>query len=112
MDDLFSILRKGLILKVTGELTEGNQVTFLGRNIRRTGDSIELSMSESYVDNIVKELDLLNAKPAVTPGTETLKTKGVAEPLSKEEHKRWRLVGRLFSWLCNVRCDTGHNFVT
>ena len=104
-DDLISILRKELILKITGELTEGSQVTLLGRNIRRTGDFIELSMSESYVENIVKELDLLNAKPALTPGTDTLKTKGVSEPLSKDEHKRYRrLVGQLL-WLCNVRCD-------
>ena len=105
VDDLISILRKELILKVTGERTEGSQVTFLGRNIRRTGDFIELSMSESYVENIVKELDLLNAKPALTPGTDTLKTKGVSEPLSKDERKRYRrLVGQLL-WLCNVRCD-------
>ena len=103
VDDLISILRKELILKVTGELTEGSQVTFLGGNIRRTGDFIEFERLSRMLS--VKELDLLNAKPALTPGTDTLKTKGVSEPVSKDEHKRYRrLVGQLL-WLCKVRCD-------
>ena len=41
----------------------------------------------------------------LTPGADTLKTKGVAEPLDVEQHKKYRrLVGQLL-WLCNVRCD-------
>ena len=100
-----SDLSKDLILKVTGHLTDGKEVTFLDRNIKRRDNSFELYMSDTYIKNLLNELELENAKPAVTPGTETWKTKGVAEPLDAEQRKKYRrLVGQLL-WLRNVRCD-------
>ena len=51
-------------------------------------------------------MNLKFLKPAVTPGTDTLrKSVEDAEPLSTEDHKRYRrIVGKLL-WLTNVRND-------
>ena len=63
-------------------------------------------MSDTYIKNLLNELE--SAKPALTPGTDTLETKGVAEHLDAEQHKKYRrLVGQLLR-LCNVRCDITH----
>ena len=37
---------KELLVKTTGELLEGKTVTFLGRQIKRNADSIELVMND------------------------------------------------------------------
>ena len=63
-------------------------------------------MSDTYIKNLLNELELENAKPALTPGTDTLKIKGVAEPLDAEQHKKYRKLAGDLLWLCNVRCDT------
>ena len=52
-----SDLSKDLTLKVTGHLTGGKEVTFLGRNIKRRNDSFELYMSDTYIKNLVSELE-------------------------------------------------------
>ena len=47
------------------------------QNIKRRDNSV----SDTYIKNLLNELELENAKPALTPGTDTLKTKGIAEPM-------------------------------
>ena len=62
-------------------------------------------MPDTCIKNLLKELELENAKSAPTPGTDTLKSKGVSEPLGAAQRKQVRrLVGQLL-WLCTVRCD-------
>ena len=63
-------------------------------------------MNSEYIEKILDELNLKTLKPAVTPGTDTLKrTAEESEPLSVEDHRRYRrIVGKLL-WLTCVRND-------
>ena len=98
-------LQKELLLRVTGELSEGQEATFLGRRMRRTSISVEMFMETSHIDRILEQAGMNTCKAAPTPGTDALK-KGkaeLAEALSAEEHQQYRkLVGQLL-WLCNLR---------
>ena len=100
-------LQKELLLRVTGELSEGQEATFLGRRARRTSTSVEMFMETSYIDSILEQAGMKTCKAAPTPGTDALK-KGkaeLAEALSPEERQQYRkLVGQLL-WLCNLRMD-------
>ena len=44
-------------------------------------------------------------KPAAAPGTDTLRKAQEAQPLSAEDHKKYRRVVGQLLWLCNVRPD-------
>ena len=46
-------LQKDLLLKATGTLDEGDSVTFLGRNLKRTSTFISVGMSPSYIDALL-----------------------------------------------------------
>ena len=105
--DLVADLQKELLLRVTGELSEGQEATFLGRHMRRTSTSAQMFMETSYVDRIPELAGMATCKAAPTPGTDALKrgTAELAEPLSPEEHQQYRkLVGQLL-WLSNLRMD-------
>ena len=96
--DLVLDLQKELLLRVTGELSEGQEATFLGRRMRRTSTSAQMFMETSYVDRILELAGMSTCKAAPTPGTDALKrgTAELAEPLSPEEHQQYRkLVGQL-----------------
>ena len=105
--DVVESLQKELLLRVTEELSEGQEATFLGRRMRRTSTSVEKFMETSYIDRILEQAGMKTCKAAPTPGTDALE-KGkaeLAEALSPEEHQQYRkLVGQLL-WLCNLRMD-------
>ena len=61
-------LQKDLLLKMTGALTEGQTVTFLGREIRRTADACELYMKPEYIDSMLQLYNMSACKPAAAPG--------------------------------------------
>ena len=98
-------LQKDLLLKMTGTLTEGQTVTFLGREIRRTADACELYMKPEYIDSMLQLYNMSACKPAAAPSTDTLRKAQEAQPLSAEDHKRYRRVVGQLLWLCNVRPD-------
>ena len=98
-------LQKDLLLKMTGTLTEGQTVTFLGREIRRTAHACELYMKPEYIDSMLQLYSMSACKPAAAPGTDTLQKAQEAQPLSAEDHKRYRRVVGQLVWLCNVRPD-------
>eukprot|EP00438_Fugacium_kawagutii_P000228 Skav212273 [mRNA] locus=scaffold732:198163:199647:- [translate_table: standard] len=77
---LYADLSKDLLVKQTGELSEGNTVTFLGRQIKRNSDSIELFMKPEYVDNMLEAMDMKTCKPTNLPGG-TFKSKETPQPL-------------------------------
>ena len=81
-------LQKDLLLKMTGTLTEGQTVTFLGREIRRTADACELYMKPEYIDSMLQLYNMSACKPAAAPGRDTLRKAQEAQPLSAEDHKR------------------------
>ena len=100
-------LSKELLLRETGKLCQGKSVDFLGRLITRRHDSITLSMSPKFIDSLLDEMNMKTCKPALTPGSDTLKESTIEnEELSDSvQHKHYRrMVGRLL-WLTNVRND-------
>ena len=105
--DVVASRQRELLLRVTGELSEGQEATFLGRRTQRTSTSVEMFMETSYIDRILEQAGTKTCKAAPTPGTDALK-KGKAElaaAVSPEEHQQYRkLVGQLL-WLCNLRMD-------
>ena len=103
--DMVVDLHKELLLHMTGELSEGQEATFLGRCMRRTSTSVHMFMETSYVDRILELAGMSTCKAAPTPGTDALRrgTAELAEPLSPEEHQQYRKpVGQLL-WLSNLR---------
>ena len=106
VDAIVASLQKELLLRITGELVEGSEATFLGRKMRRTPTSVEMYMSATYVEGMLAEAGMSTCKPAPSPGTDALKkVSETAEALNPEEHKRYRkLVGQLL-WMCNLRMD-------
>ena len=49
-----------VLLKQTGQLVPGIGHTFLGRRLRHNGDSIDVCMSQAYIDS------MKNAKPVAS----------------------------------------------
>ena len=99
--------QRELLLRVTGELSEGQEATFLGRRRQRTSTSLEMFMETSYINRILEQAGVKTCKAAPNPGTDALKKGKVelAEAVSPEEHQQYRkLVGQLL-WLCNLRMD-------
>ena len=82
-DVLANDMRKELLLKIAGRLGEGQEVHFLGRDIRRTSEAIELSMSPTFVEKILETLGMQNCRS----GVDTLKKVTDAEQVSPETHK-------------------------
>ena len=99
-------LQKDLLLKMTGTLTEGQTVTFLGREIRRTADSCELYMKPEYIDSMLQLYSMSACKPVAAPlPARTLCEKLRRRRLSAEDQKRYRRVVGQLLWLCNARPD-------
>ena len=103
---LFSELQKQLCLRSEGVLEPGTSIIFLGRCITRREDSIEMSMSISYIDKMLEQLDMLKCRHAATPGTDALrKLIDSGELLYPGDHKLYRrIVGQLL-WLSSIRPD-------
>ena len=84
-----------MLLRHTGTCTTGKTVDFLGRRITNKGDHFfEISLNDSYTNDILQEANLLKTTPAVTPGaTTSTPTPAQDELLDKQEHGR--KLGRL-----------------
>ena len=57
-NEMLSLLQEHFTMKQTGELTEGSEVQFLGRTIKRDLDSISFSTLTNYVTALVDLLDI------------------------------------------------------
>ena len=57
-NEMLRLLQEHFTMKQTGELTEGSEVQFLGRTIKRDLDSISFSTSMNYVTALVDLLDI------------------------------------------------------
>ena len=103
-----SQLSEEVLLKETGQLVPGSEHTFLGRRLRHNGDSIDVCMSQKYIDTILDLYGMKDAKPVATTGTVTINKTVPDTPLSPEEHKVYRTaVGKLL-WLALVRGDIAY----
>ena len=98
-------LQKDLLLKMTGTLNENQSVIFLGRNLKRTSTFISVGMSPAYIDNMLELYGLEQCRSSLAPGTDTLRKQLDSEPLSAEDHKRFRRVVGQLLWLSSVRPD-------
>ena len=98
-----------MLLRPTGESTPGSTVSFLGRQITNRGNYYEITLGDSYIDNILQEAQLETCNPATTPGTTTRKeTVEDEELLNVEQHKQYRrMVGKL-QWLSYTRPDMAY----
>ena len=105
IDVVMTEMRKELLLKTTGQLSEGQEVHFLGPEIRRTSEAIELSMSPIYVEKIMETLEMQTCKSVTTPGVDILKKVTNSDQVSPEMHKLYRRVVGQLLWLSNLRCD-------
>ena len=70
---LFKSIQKHVLLRPTGDLTVGNTISFLGRNICNKGDDYyEISLAHSYTTELLEEAGMSNCNPAPAPGNNTL----------------------------------------
>eukprot|EP00439_Symbiodinium_sp_Y106_P076221 s2319_g15.t1 len=99
---------KEVLLKETGQLVPGSKHTFLGRRLRCNGDSIDVCMSQKYIDATLELYGMKDAEPVATTGTVTINKTVPDTPLSPEKHKVYRTaVGKLL-WLALVRGDIAY----
>ena len=105
---LFRSIQQHLLLRPTRELTVGNAISFLGRNICNKGDYYEVSLADHYTTEPLEEANMLNCNPAPAPGNSTLKaTSEMEQEPNKEEHAAYRrMVGKL-QWMTYTRPDSG-----
>ena len=103
VDKLFTDIQQHLLLRPTGELTVGNTINFLGRNITNKGDYYEVSLSDKYTTDLLQEAGLANSKAAPAPGTKVSNT-DLEQPLNTEEHKAY---GKL-QWMTYTRPDISY----
>ena len=103
-------LNKELLVKITGRLEAGSEHSFLGRKLRHNGDSIDILMSQQYIEEILKLYSMNSSSNIVnTTGSSALKRVQDSDtPLDKEEHSKFRTaVGKLL-WLAFVRPDCSY----
>ena len=107
VDKLFTDIQQHLLLRPTGDLTVGNTINFLGRNITNNGDYYEVSLPDKYTTDLLQEAGLANSKAAPAPGTKVSNT-DLEQPLNTEEHKAYRrAVGKL-QWMTYTKPDISY----
>ena len=62
VNKLFKSIQQHLLLRPAGELTVGNTISFLGRNICNKGDYYEISLAGSYTTELLEEANMINCK--------------------------------------------------
>ena len=99
-------LKKELLVKITGKLEPGTEHSFLGRRLRHNGDSVDILMSQQYLEELLDLCKMNSANPVNTTGSAALKRIHDADcPLEPDEHSMFRTaVGKLL-WLAFVRPD-------
>ena len=67
VNKLFTDIQQHLLLRPTGDLSVGNTVNFLGRNIANKGDYYEISLADNYTTELLNEVGMANSNPAPAP---------------------------------------------
>ena len=107
VNKLFTDIQQHLLLQPTGDLTVGNTVSFLGRNIVNKGDYYEISLADNYTTELLNETGMANGKPSPAPGTKVSITEQ-EQTLNAEEHSAYRrAVGKL-QWMTYTRPDISY----
>ena len=74
VNKIFEEIQKHLLLRETGIAHHGKTISFLGRKITHQGSRIDITLGDSYVQNILEESELTKCNPAPTPGSSATKT--------------------------------------
>ena len=94
-----------MLLRPTGEQLIGHIISFLGRQLTNKGEYIEITLGDTYMNNLLEEQDMRNSRPVNTPGTAAQKTTTDETALTPDEHKQdRRAVGKL-QWMTYTRPD-------
>ena len=72
--NIFAEIQKHLLLRETGMAEPGNTIPFPGRKITYNGSHFDITLGDSYVQNILDEVELSKCNPEPTPGTSATKT--------------------------------------
>ena len=104
--EFIEALNKELLVRVTANLDAGTEASFLGRRLRHNGDSIDLFMPQTYVDELLALYSMKDSNCVSTTGTASLKRlEDSDQALDKTEHAKYRTaVGELL-WMAFVRPD-------
>ena len=101
----FESIAKKVLLKQTGELSEGATTKFLGRRVALRQNIAGLYMDEVYVQQILKERGLQNANSVVSPGLQSVTTPDAVSALEEDQvHLYRRGVGKCM-WMVRLRPD-------
>ena len=69
VNKIFEEMQKHLVLRETGIAHHGKTISFLGRKITHQGSHIDITLGDSYVQNILEESELTKCNPAPAPGS-------------------------------------------
>ena len=105
-NEMIRLLQEHFAMKQTGELTEGSEVQFLGRIIRRDLDSISFSTSTNYVTVLVDLLGINdNRKTQITGSSSSSPKSDVTNSLNPADHSRYRRAVGMLQWIVPTRPD-------
>ena len=104
--EFIEALSKELLVKITGELRPNTEHSFLGRKLRRNGDSIDI---QKYIEDLLELCSMSKANSVNTTGSTSLKRIEDADvALDAKAHSLFRTtVGKLL-WLAFVRPDCSY----
>eukprot|EP00439_Symbiodinium_sp_Y106_P016692 s1580_g2.t1 len=104
--EFIEALNKEFLVKVTANLDAGTEASFLGRRLRHNGDSIDVFMPQTYVDELLALHSMKDSNCVSTTGTASLKRLDDSDQaLDKTEHAKYRTaVGKLL-WMAFARPD-------
>ena len=106
-NEMLKLLQEHFTMKQTGELTEGSEVQFLGRTIKRDLDSISFSTSTNYVTALVDLLDITdNRETRITGSSSPVPKSDDTNSLNPADHSRYRRAVGMLQWI--VFNKTGH----
>ena len=93
-------------MKQTGELTESDEVQFLGKTIRRDLDSISFSTSTNYITALVDLLGITdNPETRITGSSSPFPKSDDTNSLHPADHSRYRRAVGMLQWIVPTRPD-------
>ena len=105
-NEMLKLLQEHFTMKQTGELTEGSEVQFLGRTIKRDLDSISFSTSTNYVTALVDLLDITdNRERRITGSSSPVPKSDDTNSLNPADHSRYRRAVGMLQWIVPTRPD-------
>ena len=105
-NEMLRLLQEHFTMKQTGELTEGGEVQFLGRTIKRDLDSISFSTSTNYVTALVDLLDITdNRETRITGSSSPFPKSDDTNSLNHADHSRYRRAVGMLQWIVPTRPD-------